>query len=127
MEAESPNVLRDLADKFKDKIQSGIVVLGAKTDAKALLIAVVTKDLLDRYHAGKIIKAVAAEVGGNGGGRPDMAQAGGPNTENLEKAIEKVYGVVSGLKNWPLKNTTEFTEITELFYVSAERRREGNI
>jgi alanyl-tRNA synthetase len=94
VEAESPNVLRDLADKFKDKIQSGVIVLGARTDAKALLIAVVTKDLLNRYHAGKIIKAVAAEVGGNGGGRPDMAQAGGPNIENLEKAIEKVYEVV---------------------------------
>ncbi len=94
VEAESPNVLRDLADQFRDKIQSGIVVLGAKTEAKALLIAMVTKDLLDRYHAGNIIKAVAAEVGGKGGGRPDMAQAGGPDVDNLEKAIEKVFEVV---------------------------------
>jgi alanyl-tRNA synthetase len=95
VEAQSPNVLRDLADQFRDKIQSGIVVLGAKTDAKALLIAVVTKDLLDRYHAGNIIKVIAAEVGGKGGGRPDMAQAGGPDVANLDKAIEKVFEVVS--------------------------------
>jgi alanyl-tRNA synthetase len=98
VDAQSPNVLRDLADQFRDKIQSGIVVLGAKTDAKALLIAVVTRDLLDRYHAGNIIKAIAAEVGGKGGGRPDMAQAGGPNVENLDKAIEKVFEVVGAGK-----------------------------
>ncbi|MCU0600461.1 MAG: alanine--tRNA ligase [Desulfobacterales bacterium] len=95
VEAQTPNVLRDLADQFRDKIQSGIVVLGAKTDAKALLIAVVTQDLLDRYHAGNIIKIIAAEVGGKGGGRPDMAQAGGPDVENLDKAIKKVFEVVS--------------------------------
>jgi alanyl-tRNA synthetase len=95
VDAQSPNVLRDLADQFRDKIQSGIVVLGAKTDAKALLIAVVTKDLLGRFHAGNIIKAIAAEVGGKGGGRPDMAQAGGPDVAKLDKAIEKVFEVVS--------------------------------
>lgn len=99
VEAESPNVLRDLADKFKDKIQSGIVVLGAKTDEKALLVAVVTKDLTNRFHAGNIIKAIAAEVGGSGGGRPDMAQAGGPKIENLNHALDKVYEFVKSVSS----------------------------
>jgi len=91
---ESPAALRDLADKFKDKIASGIVVLGAEKDGKALLITIVTKDLVGRFHAGNIIKAVAAEVGGGGGGRPDMAQAGGSKPEHLDAAMEKVYGLV---------------------------------
>lgn len=91
---ETPAALRDLADKFKDKIKSGIVVLGAENKSKALLIAIVTKDLHDQYHAGKIIKTIAAEVGGGGGGRPDMAQAGGSKPENLDVAIEKVFEVV---------------------------------
>jgi len=91
---ETPAALRDLADKFKDKIASGIVVLGAEKDGKALLISIVTKDLVGRFHAGNIIKAVAAEVGGGGGGRPDMAQAGGSKPEHLDAAMEKVYGIV---------------------------------
>jgi alanyl-tRNA synthetase len=94
VEAQTPAALRDLADRFKDRLKSGIVVLGASAGDKALLIAVVTKDLLDRYHAGRIIKAVAAEVGGSGGGRPDMAQAGGTQPENLDRAMEKVFSVV---------------------------------
>ncbi|MFP4572041.1 MAG: DHHA1 domain-containing protein, partial [Desulfobacterales bacterium] len=61
---------------------------------KALLIAVVTKDLTDRFHAGNIIKHVAAEVGGGGGGRPDMAQAGGAKPGNLDFALEKVYSLL---------------------------------
>jgi alanyl-tRNA synthetase len=94
VEIETPAALRELADKFKDRIKSGIVVLGAERDSKALLIAIVTKDLLDRYHAGNIIKAVAAEVGGGGGGRPDMAQAGGSKPENLDKAMSKVFELI---------------------------------
>ena len=94
VEVETPASLRDMADKFKDRIKSGIVTLGAVNNGKALLIVVVTKDLLDRFHAGNIIKSVSAEVGGGGGGRPDMAQAGGPNPENLDRAIAKVYEIV---------------------------------
>jgi alanyl-tRNA synthetase len=59
-------------------------------DGKAMLLCVVTKDLTDRYHAGNIIKAIAPLVGGSGGGRPDMAQAGGPKPECLEQALEKI-------------------------------------
>ncbi|MBS3759463.1 MAG: alanine--tRNA ligase [Desulfobacterales bacterium] len=94
VDAENPASMRDMADKFRDRIKSGIVALGAANNGKALLIVVVTKDLLDRFHAGHIIKSVAAEVGGGGGGRPDMAQAGGPNPENLDRAISKVYEIV---------------------------------
>jgi alanyl-tRNA synthetase len=86
--------LRDLADRFKDKIKSGIVVLGSSAESKALLIVIVTKDLTDRFHAGRIVKQVAAVVGGGGGGRPDMAQAGGTKPEKLDEALEKAYEVI---------------------------------
>ena len=92
--ADKPSALRDLADKFRDKIQSGIVVLGSTEGSKVFLIAVVTKDLTDRYHAGEIIKKIAAHVGGGGGGRPDMAQAGGDQPENLDSALEKVAQLI---------------------------------
>ena len=91
---EQPAALRDLADRFKDKLRSGIVVLGSAAGAKVLLIAVVTKDLTDRFHAGKIVNQIAAVVGGSGGGRPDMAQAGGTMPEKLDAALEKAYEVV---------------------------------
>ncbi|MFZ0482927.1 MAG: alanine--tRNA ligase [Desulfobacterales bacterium] len=91
---DQPAALRDLADRFKDKIQSGIVVLGSAAGNKAMLIVIVSKDLTDRFHAGKIVKQVAAVVGGGGGGRPDMAQAGGSKPEKLDAALEKVYEIV---------------------------------
>ncbi|RJP80466.1 MAG: alanine--tRNA ligase [Desulfobacteraceae bacterium] len=92
---DNPAALRDLADQFRDKVQSGIVVLGAVSGPKALLIVVVTKDLLKRFHAGNIIREVSAVVDGGGGGRPDMAQAGGTRPENLDMAIDKVYEIVA--------------------------------
>jgi alanyl-tRNA synthetase len=91
---DNPAGLRDLADRLKDKIKSGVVVLGSVVGSKALLIAVVTQDLTDRLHAGKIIKEVASVVGGGGGGRPDMAQAGGTQPEHIDQAMEKVYEIV---------------------------------
>jgi alanyl-tRNA synthetase len=91
---ETPAALRNLADQFKDKIKSGIIVLGSTTGAKVMLIVVVTKDLTDRYHAGNIITQVAAVVGGKGGGRPDMAQAGGNQPQKLDEALKKAYEVV---------------------------------
>ncbi len=91
---DTPAALRNLADQLKNKIQSGIVVLGSIAGSKAMLIAVVTQDLTDRYHAGNIIKQVAAEVGGRGGGRPDMAQAGGDQPEGLDKALAKAYEII---------------------------------
>jgi len=94
---DSPAALRDMADKFKDSLKSGVVVLGAEADNKALLIVGVTKDLTGQYKAGNIIKAVAAIVGGSGGGRPDMAQAGGSQPEKLDEALEKAYGIVEAM------------------------------
>ena len=91
---DNPAALRDMADQFRDKIKSGIVVLGSRAGDKALLIALVSKDLLERYHAGNIVKQLAGVVGGSGGGRPDMAQAGGTRPENLDRALEKVYEVI---------------------------------
>jgi alanyl-tRNA synthetase len=91
---DNPAALRDLANKFKEKISTGVLVLGSKVGGKAILISVVTKDLIPRLHAGDIIKEIAAIVGGKGGGRPDMAQAGGTQPENLDKALGKVFDMI---------------------------------
>jgi alanyl-tRNA synthetase len=85
--------MRDFGDKLRDKMESGIILLGSKAGEKALLLCMVTKDLAGKYHAGNIIKELAPLVGGSGGGRPDMAQAGGTHPENLSKifpALEKL-------------------------------------
>jgi alanyl-tRNA synthetase len=83
--------LREMADALRQKIGSGIVVLAAEQDSKALILAAVTRDLTERYSAGEIIKRIAPLIGGKGGGKPDMAQAGGPEPGNIGKAIEEVY------------------------------------
>ncbi len=90
VEAADVKTLRDFGDKLRDRLRSGIILLGSRADGKAMLLCLVTKDLTERYHAGKIIKAIAPLVGGSGGGRPDMAQAGGQKPEHLEQAIEKL-------------------------------------
>jgi alanyl-tRNA synthetase len=86
----TPKDLREYADRVRERLHSGVALLGAKADGKALLLAIVTKDLTDRFHAGLIVKKAAAMLGGSGGGRPDMAQAGGPDVENLGEAIESI-------------------------------------
>jgi len=91
MEAASPAELRDAADRIKDKLKSGIVVLGADREGKAMLTCMVTKDLMGRFKAGDIIRKLAVVVGGKGGGRPDMAQGGGNYPEDLEKAFARFY------------------------------------
>lgn len=91
---DNPAGLRELADRFADRVQSGIIVLASAAGKKVMLIARVTKDLTGQYHAGKIIKAVAAEVGGGGGGRPDMAQAGGSQPENMDRALKRACDVI---------------------------------
>jgi len=85
--------LRDFGDKLRDKLGSGVILLGSKAGEKVMLLCMVTKDLAGKYHAGNIIKELAPIVGGSGGGRPDMAQAGGSQPENLSKvftALEKL-------------------------------------
>src|SRR5690606_25798489 len=73
-----PKALRAAADTLRDRLRSGVVVLGAETEGKATILAAVTKDLVERVHAGKLVAALASHVEGRGGGRPDLAQAGGP-------------------------------------------------
>lgn len=92
------NALRDLADKIRNKMGSGVVVLVSKMNDKVNLVAMSTKDVLDKgVHCGKIIKEVAAVVGGGGGGRPDMAQAGGKNPEKINEAVENAYEIIEKL------------------------------
>jgi len=87
--------MRSLADSLRDKLQSGVVLLGCAADGNVALISAVTKDLAGKkVHAGKLVGAVAEEVGGKGGGRPDLAEAGGKNSGALPAALEKVYGLV---------------------------------
>ncbi len=94
--AEKVNVadmdsIRGLVDTLKNKLGSGIVVLGAVNNGKVNIVAGVTNDLIKSgYHAGNIVKEVATRCGGGGGGRPDMAQAGGKNPENLQEALQFV-------------------------------------
>ncbi|MCP4668716.1 MAG: alanine--tRNA ligase [Deltaproteobacteria bacterium] len=94
LEADSPKELRESADRIKDRLGSGIVLLGAKKEGKVMLACVVTKDLIDRFKAGDMIKGLSVMVGGKGGGRPDMAQGGGNKPENLKAALEAFYGLV---------------------------------
>ena len=92
------NALRDLADKIRNKMGSGVVVLLSKSADKVNLVAMCTKDVVaNGIHCGKIIKEVATIVGGGGGGRPDMAQAGGKKPENIPQAIEVSYQTIENL------------------------------
>ena len=85
------NNLRNMADDLKQKLGSGVIVLGSAVDGKVNLIAGVTKDLIEKgFHAGKLIKEVSTRCGGGGGGRPDMAQAGGKDPSKLDSALEFV-------------------------------------
>jgi len=86
-----PKSLREFSDRVKDRMKKSIIALGSVADGKAIILVSVTEDLADTYKANEIIRDMAAMVGGKGGGRPDMAQAGGPKGENIEQAINKVY------------------------------------
>jgi alanyl-tRNA synthetase len=87
--------LRDAVDRFKDKFESAVVVLGSVDNGKVRLAAGVTKDAVDRIRAGDVIRPVAEQVGGKGGGRPDFAQAGGSKPEALDAALDSVPGWVA--------------------------------
>jgi alanyl-tRNA synthetase len=83
--------LRAVADSVRERLGSGVVCVGSVTDGKVSLVSAVTKDLAGRFHAGKLVQEVAKAVGGGGGGRPDLAQAGGKNPAGLERALAAVY------------------------------------
>ncbi len=92
------NSLRDLADELKDKAKEALIVLGTANEGKVNLVVSASKSLLPRgVHAGKIIKEVAQITGGGGGGRPDMATAGGKNVEKLDEALNSVYHITKNL------------------------------
>jgi alanyl-tRNA synthetase len=89
--------LRQLVDSLRQKLGSGVVALGMPDDGKVALIAGVTKDLTTKVHAGKLIQALAKLVGGSGGGRPDLAEAGGKDTSALKSALQSVPGLLEPL------------------------------
>jgi len=89
--------MRTLVDQMRDKLGSGVVVLGSTSNGNVSLIVGVTKDLTGRVQAGKVIGPVAQKVGGKGGGRPDLAEAGGKDPEALDSALAEVYNVVATL------------------------------
>ena len=86
--------LRNLADTFRSKLKSGVVVLGSTTDGKVTLLVAVTKDLIDRVPANKLIAELAPIVGGKGGGKPDLAQAGGKDADKMNEALDRASGAL---------------------------------
>jgi alanyl-tRNA synthetase len=94
IEGVDREAMRQLMDSLRQKLGSGVVVLGTADKGKVALLAGVTKDLIDRLHAGKIVQATAREVGGSGGGRPDLAEAGGKDTSRLKTALDLVYPLI---------------------------------
>jgi len=98
---DSPKTLREVGDKVRDSLGSGIAVLGGSINDKAALLAIVTDDLTGRVKAGDIINRVAKIIGGKGGGRPDMAQAGGPMVDKLNEAMSSVPSVITALLQRP--------------------------
>ena len=95
LDGVDPNSLRDTVDQLKNKLGSGIVVLGTTAGQGVRLVAGVTSDLSDRFKAGELVNHVASQVGGKGGGRPDFAQAGGSDATRLGPALESVYDWVA--------------------------------
>ena len=97
LEGVDRETMRQLVDSLRQKLGSGVVVLGTIEDGKVALLAGVTKDLTSKLHAGKIIQTTAKQVGGSGGGRPDLAEAGGKDTSGLKTALDHVYLLIDQL------------------------------
>ena len=97
VDARDIDALRNMGDTFRNKLQSGVVVLGAPIEDKVGFVVMATKDVIDRgVHAGNIIREVAKIAGGGGGGRPDMAQAGGKDPSKIEDALKVAQDVILG-------------------------------
>ncbi len=97
LDGTDAKTLRTYIDNAKNKLKSGIVVAGSVADGKVAMAAGVTKDLTHKFHAGNIIKEIAGIVGGSGGGRPDMAQAGGTHTDKLDEALKKAEEIIKAV------------------------------
>ena len=89
-----PEAMRELADKLRDQLKSGIVVLGGEKDGKATLLVAVTPDLSKKYRAGDLVKELSKTLGGRGGGKPELAQAGGGDPAQLDAALARAYELV---------------------------------
>jgi alanyl-tRNA synthetase len=86
--------LREYAEKLRDKLGDGVVLVGAVHGPKAALVLTVSKSLTDKFKAGELIRPIAAKLGGSGGGRPDMAQAGGTDVAKLDEALDSLFGLL---------------------------------
>ncbi|WP_394837738.1 alanine--tRNA ligase [Pendulispora rubella] len=95
VDTDDPATLREMAEKLRDKLGEAVVLVGAVSGPKASLVLTVSKSLLGRYKAGELIRPVAEIVGGKGGGRPDMAQAGGTVTDKLDEALSSLYTAIA--------------------------------
>jgi alanyl-tRNA synthetase len=95
VDVEDGAMLRELAEKLRDKLGDAVVLLGAVSGPKAQLVCTVSKSLTGKFKAGDLIRPIAQHLGGSGGGRPDMAQAGGTEVAKLDEALEKLYALVS--------------------------------
>jgi alanyl-tRNA synthetase len=98
---DTPKTMREVGDRIRDALGSGIAVLGGIFEGKVSLLVMVSKDLTSRFQAGRIVKEVATLVGGSGGGRPDMAQAGGPMTDKLPAALAAVSAIIASQETRP--------------------------
>jgi alanyl-tRNA synthetase len=98
LDADSPKDLRDAADRIKDHLREGVIVVGAVNGGRAMLTCVVTKDLTNRFNAGRIVARLSGMLGGKGGGRPDMAQGGGTKPELLPSVLEASYGIIEEIQ-----------------------------
>jgi alanyl-tRNA synthetase len=94
VEVTDRSAMRQMVDDLRGKLQSGVIVLGSAADGRVSLIAAVTKDLTNKLDAGKIVKQAAAYVEGSGGGRKDLAEAGGKNPAKLDESIQAVAGII---------------------------------
>jgi alanyl-tRNA synthetase len=98
VEIDSKDDLRQLGDRLRDSLQSGVIVLGAVTDDKPSLLVMVTPDVVTRgVKAGDIVRQAVTHIDGRGGGRPELAEAGGKNPAGLDDALEAVSGIVSSM------------------------------
>jgi alanyl-tRNA synthetase len=94
VEVTDRGAMRQMVDNLRARLHSGVIVLGSVSDGKVSLVAAVSKDLTDRLDAGKIVKAAAAIVEGSGGGRKDLAEAGGKNPEKLDESLRAVPSII---------------------------------
>ncbi len=96
-EVDDPKALRDTGDSLRDRLGSGVVFLAGIGDGKVSMVAMVSKDLTKRFHAGKLLQAAAEKVGGRGGGRPDMAQGGGKDPAKVAEAVDAALAYISSV------------------------------